>query len=335
MKIAAYYHKLENYKVQCVLCPNLCIILSDKIGICKVRKNTNGILYSENYGKLAGINFDPIEKKPLYHFYPGTEILSIGSVGCNLSCTFCQNWHSSQSSCYDYPSLAEYKPDDLVLAALSRKSNLGIAYTYNEPIVFFEFMVDVAHKIKEKGLKNVMVSNGYIKKEPLAELIEVMDAFNIDLKSFNPNFYKNLTSSSLEPVKETLKAIRKSGTHLEITHLIITDENDDIEEFTEMINWISGELGQDMVLHLSRYFPSYKLNNSKTSLETMQLFYETAKKKLNHVYFGNVNTENGQHTFCQQCDRILIKRSGYFIQTDNLQKDGKCISCGIQVIKNI
>jgi pyruvate formate lyase activating enzyme len=232
----ASFYSADNGKIRCTLCPHNCIIHEGKRGICRVRKNDGGKLYSENFGQICSMNFDPIEKKPLYHFYPGSIIFSAGSLGCNLHCKFCQNWEISQTGIEEFGNLRTVAPEELINKALSRENNIGIAYTYNEPTVWYEFMIETAKLAQKEGLKNVMVTNGFINPEPLEELFPYMDAFSVDLKAFSNDFYKTVTSSRLDPVLTALKNIRNSGRHLEITNLVITDLNDNEKEFTEMIN---------------------------------------------------------------------------------------------------
>ncbi len=333
---ALFYHKIDNEKIKCVLCPHNCIINNGKSGICKVRVNTKGILISENYGIVSSIGFDPIEKKPLYHFYPGTEILSVGSLGCNLQCKFCQNWQISQTSVSEFGRESMfYKPDKIIDLALSRENNTGIAYTYNEPVVFFEFMIDIAKKAKEHNLKNVMVTNGFINKDPLNELNKYIDAYSVDLKAFYNNFFTEYTKSKLEPVKESLLNIAKSGKHLEITTLVIPGLNDNPEEFEQMVKWIKENLGKDVVLHISKYYPTYKLNIEPTSVEKMLELNKIASDYLNHVFLGNVVLAEGNNTHCPNCNEILINRSGYFTKLDSVNKDGDCTNCGTHVLNHI
>jgi pyruvate formate lyase activating enzyme len=264
MHTALCFEKLNDNKVKCLLCPHSCILDDGKVGICRVRSNDNGVLVSENYGKVSSINLDPIEKKPLYHFFPGMHVLSIGSVGCNLQCNFCQNCEISQTGVSDFPRLKTYSAEEIVNNALECVDNIGIAFTYNEPVVFYEYMMDVARLSKSKGLKNIMVSNGFINEEPLKQILPYIDAFNIDLKAFADEFYIKNTHSHLEPVKRSLQLIRESGKHLEITNLVIPGLNDKVEDFTAMVDWISGELGDQTILHLSRYFPRYKAKQPPT-----------------------------------------------------------------------
>lgn len=330
-KEALYYRK-TNAKVACTLCPHNCELAEGKTGLCRVRKNLNGKLISENYQKVCSFHFDPIEKKPLYHFYPGSIIFSVGSVGCNLHCKFCQNWQISQNGVDEFQALNDYSPREIVKMSKNRKSNIGIAYTFNEPTVWFEYMLEIAKLAQREGLKNVMVTNGFINPEPLAELIPFMDAFGVDLKAFNEDFYRKLTSSHLAPVLETLIAIKKSGRHLEITNLVVTNHNDNEIEFRNMIDWIANNLGTDTVLHISRYFPTYKMDNDPTPVETLQQFFEIASKKLNYVYMGNVQSAEGQDTFCKNCNSTLIKRRGYNTEINALSSKGNCLNCGENIL---
>jgi pyruvate formate lyase activating enzyme len=330
-----FYSKINNDKVICTLCPHNCKISDGKYGVCKVRKNVNGILISENYGLISSLGFDPIEKKPLYHFYPGKEILSIGSIGCNLQCQFCQNYSISQTAVADFrKNYTTYTPEQIRDIALSHSANIGIAFTYNEPTIFFEFMLDTAKISKSAGLKNVMVTNGFINPEPLELLNNYIDAYNVDLKSFNDIFYKNHTKSNLEPVKETLINIMKAGKHLEITNLIIPTLNDSEVEFETMCQWIASNLGKEVVLHISRYFPIYKMAIEQTSIEQMILLYSIAKKYLNFVYLGNVLLDEGNNTYCNSCKELLISRKGYFTKIVSVDKSGNCSKCGNKVLNN-
>lgn len=288
---ASFYIEQENEEVICELCPHHCRIRPDKIGICRVRKNEGGKLYSLNYGVVSSASLDPIEKKPLYDFMPGSKIFSIGSVGCNLQCVFCQNWQIATASVEAVKfSEKEVTPAAVVEAALAMvpKGNIGIAYTYNEPTVWFEFMRDIAALAKENGLKNVMVSNGFIERKPLEILLDLIDAFNIDLKGYSNDFYRRLTKSELDSVLHTLKTIAKHGNHLEIAYLVIPQENDDPEEFRKTMLWIKENLGDNISLHVNRYFPCYKLKTPPTSLEKIEELYQIAKEILPRVYKGNV-----------------------------------------------
>jgi pyruvate formate lyase activating enzyme len=335
MHPASYSVQLPGNKVKCTLCPHLCVIADGKSGICRVRKNTGGILVSEVYGKACCLRFDPIEKKPLYHFYPGSVIFSVGSVGCNLRCKFCQNWEISQTCAEDYPYLKPVTSDEIIKMAKDRHDNAGIAYTYNEPVVWFEFMLEIARKSKEAGLRNVMVSNGYINGSPLSELLEYMDAFNIDLKAFTEDFYKQVTLARLQPVKDTILKIVKNGRHLELTHLVVTGLNDDEKQFEEMVKWIGAELGPGTPLHLSRYFPNFELENKATPLPKLLQLYEIATHYLHFVYLGNVAADEGRTTTCPGCGAHLIDRIGYSTYKKGLDAKGRCKKCGRAVISYI
>ena len=332
MRQALYFEEIGNQEVQCHLCPHNCTLGLNKRGNCRVRKNIDGKLISENFGLCSSIQFDPIEKKPFYHFYPGSHILSIGSIGCNLNCNFCQNCEISQTSVDQYLTGHYYEPEDVVGKARLYPENLGIAFTYNEPTVYFEYMIEIARQSKDLGMKNVMVSNGFINQDPLHEVLPYIDGFNIDLKAFTDSFYKNITNGNLEPVKETLRAISKAGKHLEITNLLIPSQNDELDEFTGMVAWIRDELGSDTVLHLSRYFPAYKSNIQKTSLGLLFNFCETARQYLSYVYLGNVTGSESQNTICSGCGKIVISRYGYFIQKNGIDPNGNCTHCNNKIV---
>ena len=332
---AKFYNITDNGKVQCTLCPHNCVLTEGKSGICRVRTAKNGKLITENYGKISGYHFDPIEKKPLYHFYPGKDILSIGSVGCNLHCRFCQNHEIAQTGVHNYGYLRELSGGAIVNAALRQENNIGIAYTYNEPLVFYEFMRDTALNAKQNGLKNVMVTNGFINPEPLQSLLSFIDAFSVDLKAFTDEFYKKITSSRLNPVMKTLKSIKKSGKLLEVTNLIIPTLNDNEQKFKEMVLWIKNELGKDTVLHISRYYPMYQMNIEATPSKTLLKLFDIASDHLNFVYIGNLPTVKGQNTYCPDCGKQVIERSGYYTKITGLDNKGVCTHCGKKVIKDI
>jgi pyruvate formate lyase activating enzyme len=312
---AKHYLKKKNF-VQCGLCPHYCVIKENYLGFCKVRKNIDGKLISLVYGKIIALNVDPIEKKPLYHFFPGEKVFSFGTVGCNLKCNFCQNWEISQ---VDNVEGETFSPNDLVNLTISKNCKI-IAATYNEPTIFFEFMLDVFKLAKKKNLKTVVVSNGFINEKPLKELIPYVDAFNIDLKSFNNDFYKKFTKSNLNSVLETLKIIKQSGKWLEITNLIIPSENDSEEEIKKMCLWVKENL--NVPLHFSAFYPMYKLNDiPQTSKEILFKCKKIAEKiGLKYIYLGNINED--QITYCD-CGNELIVRKNYFIT----KKEKKCNIC--------
>jgi pyruvate formate lyase activating enzyme len=329
-KIMKLFIGKDDSKLQCLLCPHLCVINEGKTGICGARKNTGEKIELLTYGVISGCSLDPLEKKPLYHFFPGQNILSIGSYGCNMKCDFCQNFHISQN--IPKSSSAMTMPGEIVNSALSDQSNIGLAFTYNEPVIWYEYVIDTATLIKEKGLFTAMVTNGFINSDPLKELLEVTDAFNVDLKAFNNDFYKRLTGASLEPVKNTLKQIVKAGRHLEITTLLITGQNDNETEMEKQVKWIAEELGDETPFHLSRYFPMYKREDTATSQSTLLKHYETASKHLKYVYVGNTLSETGQDTKCPDCYTTVTKRIGYHTQHLNIN-EGRCTVCGKEIYK--
>jgi len=324
LKKASYIQQIDGQRLQCQLCPHLCILAEDQWGICRVRVNRGGVVYASAYGRVSSLAIDPIEKKPLYHYYPASQILSIGSFGCNLQCRCCQNWQISQSGPGEGPIM---QPHEIVNAAVAAAGNLGIAYTYNEPLINFEFVIETARLAATAHLKNVLVSNGFINQAPLAELISCIDAFNVDLKGFSETFYRQFTGSSLQPVLRTLSDIRKSGRHLELTMLVIPGENDHPGDFAEMIKWISGELGNQTVLHLSRYFPKYRHDARATPHETMIAFYQMAVDSLPFVYLGNMSVGHGSNTICPDCGSTVVNRQGYVTDASGLDDAGNCRRC--------
>jgi len=328
MQEALFYKKLSDGKVKCELCPWNCTLNPNQVGNCKVRLNNNGKLVTEVYNKVGALGIDPIEKKPLYHFYPGTNILSIGEVGCNLHCKFCQNHQISQCEASQFSGFHNITSEQIVNEALKTWNNIGIAYTYNEPFTFYEFLLETAELAKSKGLKNIVVSNGYINKEPLKKLIPFIDAFNIDLKAFSEEFYQKQTKGKLQPVLECLKLISKSGVHLEITNLIIPGLNDDPIEFEQMVCWIATELGKETPLHLSRYYPQYKLDILPTPIETLNTLHSIAKQKLKNVFLGNVSNDAKSSSYCSNCNSVLIQRNRFNTEFENLAPDGTCKKCG-------
>ncbi len=329
------YFKKLNGETECLLCPHNCIIKEGKYGICMVRKNKNGKTVPENYGKVSSLHPDPIEKKPLYHFYPGQTILSVGTFGCNLKCKFCQNYDISQLKVTNLLNRETYKTEDIIRIAVEMEDNHGIAYTYNEPIIWFEFVMEIATKAHHEGLYNVMVTNGYVNKEPLSDLLEVIDAWNVDLKAFTEEFYHKYTKSGLAPVKESIRSIKKAGKHLEITNLVIPGLNDDENKFREMVKWISDETGKDTVLHISRYFPTYRMNIQATPVSTLERFYDIASEYLYYVFLGNVATSTGKDTYCPECNNLIISRSGYSTRINGLTTQGHCSNCDKKILEYV
>jgi len=315
-----FYEKTDDDIVKCFLCPHHCRISPGRTGICGVRENRDGVLYSKNYACISAWGMDPIEKKPLYHFYPDRKILSIGSIGCNFRCKFCQNWQIAQLT--DIP-VEILTPEELVERAKGLKGNIGISYTYNEPTIGYEYVLESAKLAKKEGLKNVLVTNGYIEKEPLEEILPFIDAMNIDVKAFRDEFYRELVSGSLAPVKQTVEIAQKSC-HVEVTTLIIPGLNDDKEDLTALAQWIS-EMRRDIPLHLARYFPNYKLDIPPTTIETIKGACNIVGEYLDYVYAGNIIDERWNNTLCPSCGSVVIRRMASEIQIK--MQDKRCLNC--------
>jgi pyruvate formate lyase activating enzyme len=297
--------------------------------------NENGRLIAKSYGLISALHSDPIEKKPLYHFFPGKRILSLGSFGCNFHCSFCQNWEISQNF-PEYPDAFRLvDPEQIIQQAITDKENIGIAFTYNEPVVNFEFIKEVATKARKAGIKTAMITNGFIAEKPLNQLLSLIDAFNVDLKVFSGQLYRSNTGGRLEPVLQTLKTIRKSGLHLEITHLVVTGMNDSSELFDPMIDWIHNQLGELTVLHISRYFPNHQMSQSPTSASLLGYLYDKAREKLPYTYLGNIILPGTSDTFCHHCQAKVIERHIYKTRITGLNEKGNCLDCGQSIIINI
>lgn len=300
MKEALFYRKLSSNKVQCLLCPHYCVIAEGDLGLCRGKKNIDGKLYAINYGETVTISVDPIEKKPLYHFLPGSKILSIASNSCNFNCMFCQNYHISQFETQTY----HITPD--IIINYCKKYNINeVAFTYTEPITWYEFILDTSKELKKHNIKSVMVTNGFINQEPLKKLLPYIDAMNIDLKAMSDDFYKRLCNGRLKPVLETIKTSFQY-THIEITNLIITDENDSEEMIKKLIDFVAS-INKNIPLHFSKYYPTYKMHNPPTLESTLYMAKELAKNKLNYVYLGNILADN--NTYCPNCKKVIIKRN--------------------------
>jgi len=299
-------------------------------GNCGVRENQNGKLISLVYGKPVSINLDPIEKKPLYHFLPGEDTLSFGTAGCNLHCMYCQNWEISQCKPEKF-HIKEVLPEQIVKECKADESRI-ISYTYTEPTIFYEYMSDTANLASKNKLRNVMVSNGFINQIPLKKLMPLLDAANIDLKG-NDKYYKKVTGAWIEPVQNALIALKKKKVWLELTNLIVPTLNDSEKQIKWLAEWVYDNLGENVPLHFSAFWPTYKLKQlPSTSLEKLKKAREIAMKKLNYVYVGNVNFDEGNTTFCPGCKKAVIKRGGFYI-TQNLLKEtgGKCPYCNEKI----
>ena len=324
-----YWHRLEDGRIQCDLCPRACKLHNGQRGLCFVRLCEDDQIYLTTYGRSSGFCIDPIEKKPLNHFYPGSSVLSFGTAGCNLACKFCQNWDISKSREMD--TLADSASPELLAKTAENLGCESIAFTYNDPVIFHEYAIDVAQACRQRGINTVAVSAGYVCPEPRAEFYDAIDAVNIDLKSFSEDFYYRLTGSHLAPVLDTLCYIRhETDAWLEITTLLIPGENDSNDEIEQMTQWIVKELGPEVPLHFSAFHPDWKMRDTEhTPLATLQKAREIAiNNGLYYVYTGNVHDIDGDTTYCHACGAPLIIRDWYTLKDWHLGADGQCLNCG-------
>ena len=319
-------------KVQCELCPKLCLIQPGQSGECRVRINIDGVLRTVVYGYPCSINIDPVEKKPLFHFLPGSSILSIATVGCNLHCKNCQNWEISQANPEDGNIPAYNCPPERLVAEANKYKCLSIAYTYTDPIVYYEYTYDSAKLAHEAGIRNVLVTAGYVNEEPWKKLLQHVDAANIDLKAITEDFYREVCSATLKPVQNALILARASEAMVEVTNLVIPTLNDEPEQLRELSRWIKMNLGADTPLHFSGFYPRYQMKNlPATSLRTLETARKIAMSEgLNYVYIGNVASKEGQNTYCPGCKKLLIERSGYTILQNRLRQ-GRCPDCSKEI----
>ncbi len=327
---ANYYEKLEKGFIKCGICPQECEVGPNGRGFCGVRENRGGKYYLLVHSRPCTINVDPIEKKPLFHYLPGEKAFSIATAGCNIACKFCQNWEISQYRPEKVPYV-KATPSEIALMA-SKKGCKTIAYTYSEPVVFFEYMRDTAVEGNKLGIKSVVITNAFINEKPLLELTKVVGAIKVDFKAYKEDFYKNVCSGELRPVLRAMEIIKKQGVHLEIVHLTIPTLNDTDKEIKEMAKWIKGNLGEFVPLHFTRFYPTYKLKNlPPTPPSTLIRARELAKAEgLKYVYTGNLPGNDGENTYCHKCGKLLIKRLGFFIK-ENKIKSGKCPYCGEKI----
>jgi pyruvate formate lyase activating enzyme len=328
---AMYYVRLSDNRVQCGLCFRACIIPEGKVGFCRNRENRGGTLYSLVYGLPSAIQVDPVEKEPLHHYRPGTRILCIGTAGCNFRCVFCQNWHLSQRSINEMSQVFEAPPKDVVQAALEHGIPT-ISFTYNEPTTCYEYLYDVARLAKKEGLNVIFHTNGSMKPDPLRDLLKHIDAVTVDLKGFTDEFYVTASQAKLEPVLDTLKTIKESGVWFEIVNLVIPSLNDSPEDIKAMCAWIKDNLGVDVPLHFSRFFPMYKLTDlPPTPVETLEAAHRIAKDVgLRYVSIGNVPGHPLNSTYCPSCRTRVIHRV-HFTVVDTLLESGKCALCGTEI----
>ena len=317
-------------KVQCELCPKICIIEPGQSGECRVRINIDGVLKTVVYGFPCSVNIDPVEKKPLFHFLPGTPILSVATVGCNLHCRNCQNWEISQANPEDVE--VSFYPPEKLLEIAKHYNCPSLAYTYSDPIIFYEYTYDTAKLAAQENIRSVLVTAGYINQQPWKNLLKYIDAANIDLKGMTDDFYRRVCSATLKPVQNALIAAKAEGVLVEVTNLIIPTLNDEPEQIRQLAHWVKTNLGAETPLHFSRFFPQYKMRHlPPTSEKTLDMAREIAMGEgLDYVYIGNISSERGQNTYCPSCKVLLIERSGYTILQNRL-KDGRCPDCGKEI----
>lgn len=324
-----YWHKLEDTRIQCDLCPRFCKLHDGQRGLCFIRQNLNDQIVMTSYGRSSGFAIDPIEKKPLNHFYPGSPVLSFGTAGCNLACKFCQNWDISKSKEMDN-LMSKASPETIAETALKHQCK-SVAYTYNDPVIFHEYAIDTAQACQAQGIKSVAVSAGYVCEQPRTEFYRYMDAANIDLKAFTERFYHKLTGSHLQPVLETLQYIKQeTSVWLELTTLIIPGENDSEAELSAMTEWVVEHLGADVPMHFSAFHPDWKMRDiPATSLESLLQARNIAiKNGVHHAYVGNVHDKAADSSYCHHCGELLIGRDWYQLSDWNLDAAGTCNKCG-------
>jgi len=327
MKEAQFYEKLSGNRVQCKLCPRECTVADRGRGNCGVRENRGGTYYTLVYGSAAAVNVDPIEKKPLFHFLPGSRVFSLGTAGCNLHCRDCQNWEISQSRPEDVDS-DNLQPDKVAAMAKSYSCKV-LAYTYNEPVICYEYMSDNAEAGRKVGLRSVMISNGYINRDPMRKLLPKLDAVKIDWKGVTEEFYRKYCNATLQPVLNTLNRVKALGKWLEIVYLVVPTVNDSEADLRGMARWTKTYLGTEVPVHFSRFMPNYQLRNlPPTPIGTLERCHDIARSEgLSFVYLGNVPGHRYESTYCPKCGKTLLKRWGFEVQENNL-RDGKCGACG-------
>ncbi|MBM3332519.1 AmmeMemoRadiSam system radical SAM enzyme [candidate division WOR-3 bacterium] len=327
---AEYYRRLDNKLVACDLCPRRCVIQPGGRGACRVRENRDGRLYSVVYGRPCSVGKEPIEKAPFFHFLPGRQRLTIATAGCNQSCKYCQNWELSQARPEEVQN-HDLSPAEVVALAVKEKAPI-ICFTYTEPVVFYEYVMDIARLARAQGIRTAVVTGAYVNPEPLRELCSAVDAIKIDLKGFTPEFYRNVCGSTLEPVLEACRTVAQSGTHLELVNLVVPALNDDTATIRKMCRWIRENVGDTVPVHFTRFHPDYRLQNSPpTPTATLEGAVAIARSEhLQFTYVGNVPGHQAENTCCPACGRTLVRRSGYSV-VENRVKDGKCPFCGVRV----
>ena len=321
------YKKLEGRKVICEICPNLCLLAPGDRSVCRSRVNVDGKLFSLAYGNPCSVNTDPVEKKPLFHFKPRTKAFSMATTGCNFRCLNCQNWEISQVKPHEIPYTYDLFPEEVIKATREARAE-SIAYTYSEPITFFEYMIDTARLARQAGIYNLWISNGYINQKPLLALCEVLDGASINLKAYSDDIYRGLNGGRLEPVLETFKTLHDRNIHFEMINLVVPGYTDDDDMVREMCAWILNHIGPDHPLHFLRFFPQYKLDRlPPTPVSTLTRYRQMAMQAgIRYVYVGNVARHEGNNTYCHNCKKLLIERRGYFIPSFNLE-GSRCKFC--------
>ncbi len=329
---AMFYENIGGDTVRCTLCPTQCVVRDGGRGLCGVRENRGGTYYTLVYGTAAALNIDPIEKKPLFHYLPGTRAFSLGTAGCNLHCKNCQNWEISQVRPEQVDRPIPLSPQTIIAKA-REYGTASIAYTYNEPVIFYEYMRDTAQLARSNGLRSVMISNGYINRQPMLELAPHLDAVKVDLKGFTDSFYRDYCGGTIEPVKQTIKRIHALGKWLEIVYLVIPTLNDSMATIRQMSDWLKAAAGADVPLHFTRFMPCYQLKKlPPTPVSTLEACREVAMDRgLNYVYVGNVPGHEGENTYCAHCGKVVIRRHGYEILERNVTSGGACKFCGKQI----
>ena len=320
----------ERKMIECPICPRGCVLGEGETGNCRIRRNVGGEITLLTYGRPCALHVDPVEKKPLFHFLPGSRTFSLATAGCNLHCRNCQNWSISQATPDKVP--AYDLPPGKVPAAAAKFDCASVAYTYTEPIVYYEYTRDSAAACREAGLKNLMITAGYINKAPLRELCRHIDAANVDLKAFSDDFYRDVCKASLKPVLDALVVTREEGVHLEVTNLVIPTLNDDPGSIGKMVRWLVDNLGPNTPLHFSRFHPDYRMKNlPPTPAATLRDSRKAALDGgLQYVYIGNLRTDDGEDTMCPECGKLLVHRVGFTVR-ENVLKDGACPGCGTAV----
>ncbi len=327
---ARYYEKLDGKKIRCNLCPKECRVADSERGYCGVRENIGGEYKTLVYGRPCSLHVDPIEKKPLFHYLPGTPAFSLATAGCNIECKFCQNWDISQ---FRPEQIRMFDLDPKATAQMAKETrSQTVAYTYSEPVIFYEYMYDTAVEARKHGIGSVMITNGYIQEKPLRELLPYLTGVKVDFKAFTEKFYEDVCSGELKPVLKSLEIIREMNTWLELVILIIPTLNDSDKENKDMAKWINEHLGPDVPVHLTRYHPMYKMKNiPNTPVNTLERLRKIMRgERLNYVYIGNVAGHPSENTHCPNCDELLIRRLGYRIMKEGLE-NGECKKCHTKI----